>query len=230
MPLSKGEVTLVREEQGTSGGTTYWVYRNDDPEHIEIPVCYRILHGTDTRNLGLRCARHAGLGTDHYGTGACKLHGGVSNLSTSMTNGRGSIVTRSGLQDKIEEFLTGDLSDLSDLSIELASMRAILHEHLENFPNRDDEDYGVALVRATKLVAVIGTLLEKISKIDARNTLTAAQALYLQATVADILLKHIQDPTARERAVKELTNRMTGVSAGERFLPVQKESWELNSQ
>jgi len=227
MPITKAEVTVVREEQGTPGGATYWIYRNDDPERKEIPLCYRTLTGKDTRGQGLRCNRVAGLGTDHYGVGACKLHGGNTNLASIIKTGKGAIVTRNVLQDKIDEFLTGDMSDLSDLSLELAGMRAIFHEFLENFPQISDDNYGIALSRASKLVAAIGTLLEKISKIEARNTLTAAQALYLQATVADILLKNIADPIARERAVKELTNRMSGVQLGERVSVVSKNEWDI---
>lgn len=228
MPLTKAEVVVVREELNTAGGTTYWIYRNDDPERTEIPVCFRPLTGKDTKGKGYRCNRYAGLGTDHPGTGACRLHGGVTNLAAKIKTGKGAIVTRSVLQDRIDEFLTGDLSDLSDLSVELAGMRAIFREFLEEFPEVDDDTYGIALARATKLVNAIGSLLEKISKIEARNTLTAAQALYLQATVADILLKNIPDPDKRERAVRELTNRMTGAQIGDRVSVVAKESWEVD--
>lgn len=227
MPITKDDVVVVREETGTPGGTTYWIYHKEDPDRIEEPVCFRRLNGKETRGKNLRCNRYAGLGTDHYGTGACKLHGGVTNLSTKIKTGKSAIVTRAVLQDKIDEFMTGDLSDLSDLSLELAGMRALFHEFLENFPEVTEDTYGLALSRATKLVAAIGTLLEKISKIEARNTLTAAQALYLQATVADILLKNISDPATRDRAVKELTNRMSGVSSNERVGLVTKNTWEI---
>jgi hypothetical protein len=225
MPISKDKVT-IREEQGTPGGVTYWITHNDDPERSEIALCFRTLNGVDNRGKGLRCNRPAGMGTSHYGTGACRLHGGNTNITASIRSGKNAVVTRAVLQDKIEEFLTGDSSDLSDLSIELASMRAIFHEFLENFPNVDEDNYGIAISRATKLVAAIGTLLEKISKIENRNTLTAAQAMYLQATVADILLKNISDPAVRDRAVKELTNRMSGVSIGDRVNVIQKNEWQ----
>jgi len=226
MPVNKADVTIVREEQGTPGGVTYWIYRNDDPEKLEIPVCFRILNGVDNRGKGLRCNRYAGMGTDHYGTGACRLHGGNTNIAATIRSGKNAILTRTMLQDKIEEFLTGDSSDLSDLSLELASMRAIFHEFLQEFPTVTDQNYGISIARATRLVAAIGTLLEKISKIENRNTLTAAQAMYLQATVADILLKNISDPATRDRAVKELTTRMSGVAIGDRVGIIQKNKWD----
>lgn len=229
MPLDPSQTILIKEEQNTPGGTTYWVVDVHNGEKQERAVCYRLLNGLDKKGQGFRCNRPAGMGTNHYGSGACRLHGGVTSLSTLKT-GRSAVVTRTVLQDKIEEFLSGDLSDLSDLSLELAAMRAIFHEYLENFPQIDEDNYGIALVRATKLVASIGTLLEKISKIEARNTLTAAQALYLQATVADILLKHLPDVTLRELAVKELTNRISGVEIGNKISVIQKESWDVEKQ
>jgi hypothetical protein len=226
MPVSKSAVTILREEQGTPGGVTYWIRRNDDPDKLEIPLCFRTLNGVDNRGKDLRCNRYAGMGTDHYGTGACRLHGGATNVAATIKHGKQAVLTRTMLQDKIEEFLTGDSSDLSDLSLELAGMRAIFSEFLEEFPAVTDQNYGISISRATKLVAAIGTLLEKISKIENRNTLTAAQAMYLQATVADILLKNISDPSARDRAVKELTNRMSGVAIGDRVSVIQKNQWD----
>jgi hypothetical protein len=169
------------------------------------------------------------MSTDHYGTGACRLHGGITNLVPLKTGGS-AFSTRSGLHDKIEEFLIGDMSDLSDLSLELASARALFREQLEDFPESSEDTYGISLARLLKTLAAIGTLLEKISKIEARNTLTSAQALLLQVTVADILLKNIPDVAVRERAVRELTNRMTGVSIGERFSPVVKEDWTVDNK
>jgi hypothetical protein len=229
MPINKSDVLKIREESGTIGGVTYWITRKDDPDQEEKALCFRVLNGVDNRGKGLRCSRVAGMNTSHYGTGACKLHGGNNELA--IKNGRTAVLTRTVLQDKIEEFLDGDSADLTNLTIELATLRAIFSEFLENFPKYEGDltkteavDYGIALSRAMKLTSSISTLLEKISKIEARNTLTAAQALYLQATVADILLKHISDPTNRDRAVRELTNRMSGVDLN-RIGVVQKNTW-----
>jgi hypothetical protein len=230
MPINKSDVLKIREESGTIGGVTYWITRKDDPDQEEKSLCFRVLNGVDNRGKGFRCNRPAGMNTTHYGTGACKLHGGNNELSTLKT-GKSAVLTRTILQDKIEEFLDGDSADLTNLTVELATLRAIFSEFLENFPKYEGDltkteavDYGVALARAMKLTSSISSLLEKISKIEARNTLTAAQALYLQATVADILLKHISDPNNRDRAVRELTNRMSGVDLN-RIGVVQKNTW-----
>jgi hypothetical protein len=51
-------------------------------------------------------------------------------------------------------------------------------------------------------------LVDNISKIESRNAITANQVLYLRATIANILVTWITDPSDRERAVKELTTRM----------------------
>jgi hypothetical protein len=71
-------------------------------------------------------------------------------------------------------------------------------------------EYSDAFLKMQQLVGTLGNLAEKMSRIENRNTLTAAQVLYLRATVADLLMKYIQDPYDRDRAAKELASRMGG--------------------
>ena len=51
---------------------------------------------------------------------------------------------------------------------------------------------------------------DKISLIQSRQALTAAQVMYVRAAIVDVFVKHIKDPTDREHAVKDLVFRLGG--------------------
>lgn len=202
---------ISRTEEGTPGGTTYFVKMPGGKS--ARPICFRPLK----QDKNKRCAQPAGYDTWHSGTGACKLHGGSSG--TPIVTGRNAVMTKIRLKDKIEEYLQQDRSALLDLNRELAATKAIMDDFLERFPDPDDDNYGMYFHRFTELVGTMGSLVDKISKIDNRNTLTAAQVLYLRATVADIIMRFIPDPGMRDRAVKELASRIGGESIGVELQP-----------
>jgi hypothetical protein len=81
---------------------------------------------------GGQCARPAGWGTDHPGTGRCKLHGGA----TPVGHGMRSTVHTTRLSDLIEKHLKNP--DPLNLLPELAQLRAFAEDLL----NRWDEIYG----------------------------------------------------------------------------------------
>jgi len=212
MSLKKEDVIITKEIEGTEGGTTYYIIKKNDPDQKERKVCFRLLH--DPEKVGERCGKSAGYETSHLGTGACRLHGG--NLALAVKTGSKAYITKSRLSEKINGYLNEDAEKQYDLTKELAAMRSTLDEFLENMadPNATTDaekiKYGNDIIRLSMLVTTIGTLVEKISKINSRNTLTAAQALYIKAIVADILIKYLKDPDDRERAVRELTSRFGG--------------------
>jgi len=84
-------------------------------------------HGVDEL-----CTQAAGWGTDHPGTGKCKLHGG----SNPIRHGRYSGIERVDLQDAIARFKADP--DPLDLLPEVALLRAIT----EDLCNRWNEIYG----------------------------------------------------------------------------------------
>jgi hypothetical protein len=229
MAITKSQCKRIREKEGTVGGVTYYITKKGDVK--EYPVCFRIINNKEKNPDGLlRCANPAGHNTDHPGTGACSVHGGVlanvDNVIKFIKNGRSAYVTRASLSGKIERYLNEDAEQLFDLSKELAALRAIFEEVIEKMAEPTDPlKYGDDVFRIVNLVGTIGTLVEKISRINSRNTLTSAQVLYLRATVADILVKYIRDPNDREQAVKELTSRVTGNELPDYNL-VKRESWE----
>ena len=103
-----------------------------------------------------------------------------------------------------------DREELLDLTYHLAATRVIFDEFIGDYPNPDDEDYGLWFHRFTNLIGTMGTLVEKISKVDSRNSLTAAQVLYIRAILVDMFLKYIPDADMREQAIRELASRMGG--------------------
>lgn len=204
VPLANVRKSNIRVESDTVGGDTYFVKLPGRWE-TEKALCFRQMKN----DHALRCTHEAGYGTDHVGTGACKYHGG--NSVGRITTGQHATKARMRLDGKIQQYLGQDRAKVLDLTYELAATRAVFQEFLEEkFPGTEDEEYGIALFRFNQMIGTLGTLVEKISKIENRNTLTAAQVLYLRATVTDLLLKYIPDPDVREQAVRELAIRMGG--------------------
>jgi hypothetical protein len=202
--FSKIRAGNIREEPGTPGGTTYFVKLPANRE--EKAICFRRMH----KDHALRCTNPAGYKTWHVGTGACAFHGGNTSANPNIRTGRTAFVTRTRLNDQIQEYLNQDRGKLLNLDYELATAKAIYAEMVSLFPEPGDDNYGIWLNRFLNVIGSIGTLVEKISRTDARNTLTAAQVLLLRATVADLFSKYITDPNVRERAARELAARLGG--------------------
>lgn len=206
MGLSLKEAKIVKTEKDTLGGDTYWVKRRGYEK--AYPLCFR----PKKDGSGEMCENDAGFGTDHLGWGACKFHGGnngryVSN--TRITHGKYAVKTRHRLSDQIDNYLSQDRSVMLDLTEQLAATRAIFDEFLTEYPEPSAENYGIWFHRYTILIGTLGTLVDKISKIDSRNSLTAAQILYTRAVMIDILMKWVPEET-RDRAMRELVSRLGG--------------------
>jgi hypothetical protein len=207
---------MVEIEEGTSGGPTYWVTLRGETEAKAL--CYRKSRHKDKSDSGKQyyCANVAGHETWHRGEGACKYHGGTAGKPP--TTGAKSVVAKRRLADDIQKYLEKDESKMMDLRYELAAVRILFQEFVEKFPDVDDERYGIEVNRAMAMVGTIGSLVDKISRIEARNTLTASQVVYLRVTVADILMKYIMDPDRRDRAIRELVHRVGGEGSEVRLI------------
>jgi hypothetical protein len=127
-----------------------------------------------------------------------------------ITNARNAKITRLRLKNTIESYLNVDRANLLDLNYELACSKAIFDEFMSSFPEPQAEGFGIYMNRFMTIISSMSNLVDRMSRVENRNTLTAAQVLYLRATVADILMKYISDPFDRERAAKELASRMGG--------------------
>lgn len=204
--LKSQDFQIVRKAKGTVGGSTYYAILYSKGK--ARPTCLRKIHNKE----GYYCARTAGQGTDHVGSGACSKHGGVNNATavTKIKTGRNAVATRNRLAVDVDLYLQRDRKDLLDLTKEFATLRAVLDEYMDWFPDPSADNYYSAIDRLQSVVGTLGSLVDKMSKVENRNTLTIAQVMYLRATIVDIFMKYINDPDMRDRAVKELASRMGG--------------------
>lgn len=219
MPITKDECAEIQKEVGTIGGDTYRIRKFGEDEFK--PLCFRLSQTKGRKRVAddqgrlLRCANTAGYGTNHSGTGSCSSHGPSDSnteniISSAIKHGRNAVITKNKLADKIDKYLAKDKAELRNLSYELSATRVIFKEFMDVFPNADDDTFGIDLQRMTSLVGTIGTLVDKISRIETRNALTLSQIMYFRAVVADILFKYIKDPTISEMAAAELVQRVGG--------------------
>lgn len=155
--------------------------------------------GAHKKRGGGICTRPAGWGTQHPGTGRCKLHGG--NAGRPVTHGRYSLAHREKLAEKAAQFL-GD-PEPGNLAGELALMRALLQEYLERYPTGVNPTERT-LINILGMVDQIGRLVERIAKIESMTALTQAEVQLLQARFADIISRYIDDPQRRLQLIDEL--------------------------
>lgn len=203
MSAIKDLCKIVNIEKGTPGGDTYYVITPNKED--ARPLCFRQIVGHTDRV----CTNTAGSETWHYSTGACYRHGGAVPEDVHLVTGKYSKM-RGRLAERIQEYLKQDRSQLLDLTSELAVTKAVYDEFIEEHEDVNSEEFGVWLHRFQAITGTLGNLVEKISRVDNRNTLTTAQVIYLKAVVLDVILRYITDPAVRERVAKELASRLGG--------------------
>lgn len=106
--------------------------------------------GATTKDGGGDCELPAGWGTDHSGSGKCKLHGGSSEIQHGLYSKNAG----NRLADKIEEIREAD-GEITDLENEIALARAAVSELIEgrdSLPADDVESLLGVLDRATRIV------------------------------------------------------------------------------
>lgn len=148
------------------------------------------------RDGGL-CTQPAGWGTNHVGSGHCKLHGGAST-GRPITHGRYSVKHRSSLEEKVQQFLHDPAP--GDLNAELALIRALLQDYLNRFV--EGQPMSVKEIQPVlDMVERIGTMVERIARIMMATALTQAELQVLQAIFADLVIRYIDDPVKREQFI-----------------------------
>lgn len=90
------------------------------------PTC-----GAKGKQSGQPCKRPAGWGTDHPGSGKCKLHGG----STPAPTGRYASIARPRVQELLKKFEADP--DPLNLLPEVQVLRALLHDYIDRFDQQD---------------------------------------------------------------------------------------------
>lgn len=229
MAISKEDCTSIEIEDGTIGGSTYYV-RHPKWNNEERAICCRPVKnipGYDRANMF--CERAAGWRTDHEGEGSCRTHGGShSSRGRQYSTGERSVATKKHLKKRVDDFIEKDKNDLMNLDTELAAMKLLFQDLLEMFPeSHEDEGYGMYMNQAMKLVNIISDVVDKISKIESRNTITVNQVMYLRVRLATMFTKYIEDPEKRQRALRELVASMPG---GDESAIVSGDSYILDSE
>lgn len=154
-----------------------------------------------TTRQGTPCELPAGWGTDHVGEGRCRKHGG--NAGRPIIHGRYSLKHRASLQAKADEFLSDAAP--SDLSSELALARALLQDYLERY----NEGMPIPVEEIERIMGMIETiskLTERIMRMLQQTALTQAELELFVVTIADLVVKYVDDPTRRDAFIREAQN------------------------
>jgi hypothetical protein len=166
--------------------------------------------GGKTR-AGKPCKNPAGYGTEHPGEGRCKFHGG--NNWSPCTTGRYAVKARKKFKRNLGKFYAEDLHQVMDLTDELAFLRALLQERIDNLDELGDQAIQ------SKECDVLRALIDDISKVAVRyarirseTALTAAEITYLQAILATLIGDYV--PKDRQAEFVGELERYLGFDAG----------------
>lgn len=151
------------------GQPTYWV--NSEP------TCLYKTKGLDF------CSLQAGLGTSHLGKESCKYH----ERMPPMKHGRYATITKNRIIDAMEQYRNDP--DALNLIPELAMLRGSLEVFLSSTNKSEMSDKTISLV--LKATDSIGSMVDKIDKIQSRQILTAASARLLMLRAVDIAKLYI---------------------------------------
>lgn len=133
---------------------------------------------------GTPCQLPAGWGTDHAGSGRCKLHGGKSP-GRPVKHGLYAVKHHQTLTDKIEQFRDAPVDNLAD---ELALMRALLQDVLGKLTASPDAETREAI---TTLVGEIRQLVSTIVKVRNSTALTGQEIQLFMLCMSGILQKYV---------------------------------------
>lgn len=159
--------------------------------------------GGKTRSGG-KCKRPAGWGTDHAGTGKCKLHGGSTLRGVEHPNFKHGGYTKY-IPDSIREKAQAFEADANptDLLSELAMLRAFLAEFLSRYE-------GSMLMNAGSIQIVLSLsndirkYVDTIVKLRNQTALTAAELMFIADRIPELAAKYIDDPDLQEQFIAEL--------------------------
>jgi len=157
-------------------------------------------YGGVTRKAKTRCGKPAGWGTNHLGTGKCRIHGGSEKMGRPPVHGRYAVKHREKLHSKMQEFLNDPAP--ANLMPELAIQRALLQDFLERLTDQplDAKSSG----HIFEMTESISRLVERITKMLNQTALTQMDVRYLQAILTDMIVRYIDDPAKRAEFVAEL--------------------------
>lgn len=139
------------------------------------------------------CCRPAGWGTDHFGEGKCKLHGGASPIK----HGLYSKYLRGIRKELYEEFLNS--TEIDDLSSEVARLRAILSEiDKEDQSSKNQNNINIVL----SIIESIGRMIERKFRINGPPQLVVNGEFMV--AVINIIKLEADDNETKERIANRI--------------------------
>lgn len=169
----------------------------DRTPHAVLPAIGHPMQCGAKTNSGAPCK------TPPMPNGRCRMHGGKSLSgpdSPTFRHGRYSLTARENMAIKAQQFLNDPAP--GDLTGELAILRALLQTYLDRFEHTTMALSDIQSVYG--MIDSIGRMVERISKILNETALTQAELQVLQATLADMLIRYIDDDDRRAQFMGEL--------------------------
>lgn len=153
--------------------------------------------GAKRKSDGKPCTQPAGWGTDHFGVGRCRFHGGC----TPIKHGRYSTV-KGPLAEKMSKHETDP--DPANLIPELSVLRALL----EGFLGKYEETPEVLIGGAEKLIDGIRKTVDTIHKMQTRDLLTSRELEAAAAQIVLIVQEEVKDPDVLRRISTRLSTAL----------------------
>jgi hypothetical protein len=151
---------------------------------------------------GGTCTQRAGWGTDHPGTGRCKLHGG----SVPVKTGRYSKYLRGPFGEKVREHLN-DPNPL-DLTPEIALLRGHIDMVMDIMEREDRIPKESEMETLRQTLGSLQRLADTVSKIETRAALTTREMVYVVTALADVLREEIEDADQLRRILGKIERRV----------------------
>lgn len=188
--------TRILSKIRSFGVPTYWINTE--------PTCLCRTSSLDY------CSLKAGFGTSHLGTESCKYH---ERGSYNFTTGRYATVTKNRIIDAMEQYRNDP--DALNLTPELAMLRGSLEVFIADTHKKEMSDKTIGLI--LKAIDSIGSMVDKIDKIQSRQVLTAASARLLMLRAVDIAKLYISEEKVGDfiLAWKGMTSEYNLVGPGE---------------
>ena len=148
------------------------------------------------------CRQRAGWGTDHPGTGHCKLHGG----SAPVIHGLYSKTTTNRLTDRASQLR--DDPSLLDLRDRIASQSAVIEEYLSGLSANDDLS-AEETQTLVGLQEIVSRNIERFVKLDEAKGIKASDLnVFIGQVVAIVRIE--ADPATAERIGRRLLGGKNG--------------------
>ena len=171
--------------------------------------------GAKTR-AGTPCVLRAGWGTDHFGEGRCRLHGGKS----PRKHGRYSKVPSKAVREIIAELEAEPIEQQLDVLPEARMIRALAQDFIERYNKRVDAliawnmedlvDAGIenrkprpqpipSLHDAASLLESASRVVEKIHKQQAQNAISRNDFYRVMGEMGRVVETFVDDHDAKDR-------------------------------